>query len=214
VGPTIVKGCSESMKKMMLAGAVLLAFSATVYAQESRQEVSLSGFEVLAPQVYGNGVSPMTTTETTGFLASYRYMVTPRSALELNYTFAQDSIKYHTASTPLAVVHTRQQEISGAYVYTRNYGNYNPFVEVGVGGIIFTPIRDGGTYEFDSKQNTNIGALFGGGLAYEISPSFDIRAAYRAFLLKAPDFGLDDRGLKSNRYFVISEPTLGIAYHF
>jgi outer membrane immunogenic protein len=199
------------MKKMMVIGALLLG-SAVGYAQESRQDISLSGFGLIAPDVRGNGVNPMTTTITTGFLGSYRYMVTPRSALELNYGFAQNSDKYFTSSIKNGEVHARQQEITGAYVYTLNFKRYNPFGEVGVGGMIFTPILDNGTHQLDAKQNTNIGALFGAGLAYEISPSFDIRMEYRAFLLKAPDFGKSE--FKSNRYYVISEPTVGIAYHF
>jgi outer membrane immunogenic protein len=200
------------MKKMMLIGALLLSSAAVVNAQESRQDISMSGFAPLAPEVRGNGVNPATTTITTGVLASYRYMVTPRSALELNYGFAQNSIKYITSSIKNGEVHTRQQEISGAYVFTLNFKRFNPFAQVGVGGMIFTPIRDNGTHQLDAKQNTNIGGLFGGGVAYEISPSFDVRAEYRGFLLKAPDFGLSE--FKSNRYEVISMPTIGIAYHF
>ena len=72
------EGIFPSMKKMMVIGALLLC-SAVGYAQESRQDVSLSGFAPLAPDVRGNGVNPMHTTITTGFLGSYRYMVTPRS---------------------------------------------------------------------------------------------------------------------------------------
>jgi outer membrane immunogenic protein len=199
------------MKKMMLIGALLLS-STVGYAQESRQDVSISAMVPFAPDVHGNGVNPLTTTLTTGIVASYRYMVTPRSALELNYGFAQNSMKYITSSIANGEVHARAQEITGAYVYTRNYGRYNPFLEGGVGGIIFTPIKDNGTHQLDTKQNTNIGALFGGGVAYEISPSFDIRAQYRGMLLKAPDFGKTE--FKSNRYYVISMPTIGIAYHF
>ena len=74
------------------------------------------------------------------------------------------------------------------------------------------PLLDAGTNQFDAKQNTNIGGLFGAGLAYEISPSFDIRAEYRGFLVKTPDFGLDT--FKTNRYEVVSTPSIGIAYHF
>lgn len=196
---------------MMLIGALLLG-SAVGYAQESRQDISLSGFAPLAPNVQGNGVNPMQTTITTGVLASYRYMVTPRSALELNYGFAQNSIKYFTSSIHNGQIHTRQQELSGAYVYTQNYKRFNPFAQVGVGAMIFTPILDNGTHQLDARQNTNIGALFGGGVAYELSPSFDIRAEYRGFLLKAPDFGKSE--FKSNRYYVINMPTIGIAYHF
>jgi outer membrane immunogenic protein len=199
------------MKKMMVIGALLLG-SAVGYAQESRQDVSLSGFSLVAPDVRGNGVNPLTTTITTGFLGSYRYMVTPRSALEVNYGFAQNSDKYLTSAIVNGRIHARQQEITGAYVYTLNFKRFNPFGEIGVGGLIFTPILDNGTTRLDAKQNTNIGGLFGGGLAYELSPSFDIRAEYRGFLLKAPDFG--ETPFKSNRYYVISMPAIGFAYHF
>lgn len=200
------------MKKMMLVAALLMLGSAVGYAQESRQDISISGFAPLAPDVRGNGVNPASTTITTGILTSYRYMVTPRSALELNYSFSQNSIKYTTSAIKFGTVHAREQEITGAYVYTLNFKRYNPFAEVGVGGMIFTPILDNGTQRLDFRQNTNIGGLFGAGLAYELSPSFDIRAQYRGFLLKAPDFG--DTSFKSNRYEVISMPAIGIAYHF
>jgi opacity protein-like surface antigen len=200
------------MKKMMLLGAVFACAAAVGHAQESRQDVSASFIGVYAPDVYGGVVHPFHTTNTGGFLGSYRYMVTPRSALELNYSFAQNSYKYNSVSFPQGEVHARQQELTGAYVYSRSYHNYNPFVEVGVGGMIFTPILDNGTHQLDAKQNTNIGALFGGGLAYEISPSFDIRMGYRGFLMKAPDFG--EAGFKTNRYYVLMTPSVGVAYHF
>jgi opacity protein-like surface antigen len=199
------------MKKMMLLGALLLGVAAAGNAQESRQDVSLSATEVIAPDVNGLGVFPMHTTMTTGALLSYRYMLTPRSALELNYNWAQNTIRYKNSSYP-GYVHARQEEISGAYVYSRTYGRYNPFAEAGIGGMIFTPIKDNGTSDLDTKQNTNVGALFGAGLAYEISPSFDIRVEYRGFALKAPDFGVSN--FKTNRYFVTSSPSIGIAYHF
>src|ERR1700761_1516576 len=199
------------MKKMMLLGALLLGFVAAGHAQESRQDASISFIGVTAPDVNGLGVFPMHSTNTGGALASYRYMLTPRSALELNYSFAQNTIYYNNISFG-GHVHSRQQELSGAYVYSRTYGRYNPFAEAGFGGMIFTPIIDNGTSDKDIKQNTNIGGLFGAGLAYEISPSFDIRAEYRGFLLKAPDFGV--ASFKTNRYYVQSMPAIVIAYHF
>jgi opacity protein-like surface antigen len=200
------------MKKMMLLGTLLVCTAAVGHAQESRQDASISFIGVYAPQVYGPAVHPMTTTTTGGFLGSYRYMLTPRSALEANYTFAQDSIKYDTISFPAGEVNTRMQELSFAYVYSRTYKRYNPFLEGGVGAVIFTPILDNGTHQFDVKQTSSIGGLFGGGLAYELNPSFDIRIGYRGFLMKAPDFGL--AGFKTDRYYVLMTPSLGVAYHF
>jgi len=199
------------MKKTMLLGALLLA-AAAGYAQESRQDASISAMGVFAPQVNGNAVQ-LNMTNTLGFLGSYRYMLTPRSALELNYSFAQYSSKYRTSFLPNGRIHTRQQEITGAYVFNfRSIKSFNPFLEAGVGGLIFTPVRDEGTNQLDAKQNTNVGALFGGGVAYELSPSWDIRAEYRGFVVKAPDFGYTT--FKTNRYMLISLPAIGVAYHF
>jgi len=197
------------MKKMILFGALMLS-AAAGYAQESRQDVSISGFYLDGPQVNGNAVI-MNPTTTAGVLASYRFLLTPRSALEANYGFAQYT-NYYTCCgnyTPNPI-HTRQQEMSVAYVFGMSFKNYNPFVEAGVGALMFTPILDG-TYTLDSKQSTNPGALFGGGVAYELSPSFDIRLQYRGFLVKAPSF---TDNFKTSRYEVVSMPALGIAYHF
>jgi len=80
--------------------------------------------------------------------------------------------------------------------------------------IACSPSKDAGTSDLDAKQNTNIGALFGGGVAYELSPSFDIRVEYRGFLVKTPTFSLPGNVFNTNRYEVISTPALGIAYHF
>jgi len=199
------------MKKTMLLGALMLLASVG-FAQESRQDASVSAIGVFAQQVNGNAVQ-YNASATVGFLGSYRYMLTPRSALEMNYSFSQYSTAYSTSFLPNVRIHTRQQEISAAYVYNfRSYRNFNPFLEGGAAAMLFTPLRDFGTTNFDTKQNTNIGALFGGGVAYELSPSWDIRAEYRGIVVKTPDFGLTN--FKTNRWMLLSVPALGVAYHF
>ncbi|MDE1177719.1 MAG: outer membrane beta-barrel protein [Edaphobacter sp.] len=200
------------MKKTMLLGALLLATASAGFAQESRQDASISAMGVFSPQVNGNAVQ-VNASGTLGILASYRYMLTPRSALELNYSFSQYSTRYSTSFLPDVRIHTRQQEVTGAYVFNfRNYRNFYPFAEVGVGALIFTPIRDYATTNLDTKNTTTIGGLFGGGVAYELSPSWDIRAEYRGFVGKTPNFGLDN--FKTNRWQVFSMPVVGVAYHF
>ncbi len=198
------------MKKMMLVGALLLS-GVAAFGQESRQDVSFSATGLFAPAVYGNAVQEYTT-KTVGILASYRYMLTPHSALEANYDFGQYSTRFVTSSLPNVRVHTRAQEFSAAYVYSLNFHNFNPFVEAGPGAMFFSPIQDYGSTQFDTKRTTGIGGVFGAGVAYELSPSFDIRAEYRGFLTKAPNFGIDN--FKTNRYEVLSSPAIGIAYHF
>ena len=197
----------------MLLCALALASVVTAFGQESRQDVSVSVVGLISPNVTGNGVH-LSTTHTIGFLGSYRYLLTPRSGVEANYGFLQNSNKYVTSFTPDGRIHTRQQELSVAYVYNLTFKKINPFAEAGVGALLFTPIKDFGTTNLDAKSNTNIGALFGAGIAYELSPSFDIRAEYRGFVAKAPDFNVANSDFKTNRYEVISTPSIGVAYHF
>lgn len=199
------------MKKMMCVG-VLMVSAAAGLAQESRQDASISATGNFTPYVNGTGGNKQSSTNSVGFLGSYRYMLTPRSALEGNYSFTQYNTTFVTNFLPNVQVRTRQQEISAAFVYSFNFRNFNPFVEVGPAALLFSPIHDYSTTTLDTKRTTGIGALFGAGVAYELSPSFDIRAQYRGFAVKAPDFG--NTQYQTNRYEVISVPTIGVAYHF
>ena len=200
------------MKKMIVLGA-LLASAAAGFAQESRQDASVSVTGSFAPLVNGTGGIKQSMTTAIGFLGSYRYMLTPRSALEANYSFAQNDQKFQVNFLPNFRVHTRQQEVSLAYVYSLNFHNFSPFAEAGPAAVLFSPLHDFSSTTLDTKRTTDIGGLFGAGVAYELSPSFDIRAQYRGLLVKVPDFGLPNT-LSTRRYEVISMPTVGVAYHF
>jgi outer membrane immunogenic protein len=199
------------MKRMMLSCALML-LAARGYAQESRQDISFSGTGIMGPTIHGAANVQQSQTKALGLLMSYRYMVTPRSALELNYSFEQNNQKYFTSFIRNARVHSRMQELSAAYVYTRTYRRYNPFVEAGIGGLVFTPVLDNQTNLLGTKSTKGLAGLFGGGLAYELSPSFDVRVEYRGLITKAPSFGKAE--FSTNRYEVISMPTVGVAYHF
>lgn len=203
------------MKKMILLGALMTLCTAAVgNAQESRQDASVSATGVFAPAVYGLDIHPLTTTTTGGFLASYRYLLTPRSGVEANYTYSENSLKFNAIAEPNTRVHTREQEVSFAYVYQRTYKRFNPFAEGGIGAVFFTPILDYGSTSLSFKQSLQIGGLFGAGVAYELSPSFDIRVEYRGFMMRAPTMGNPDGLTQTNRYYILMNPALGFAYHF
>jgi outer membrane immunogenic protein len=202
------------MKKSLFFLFLLPLLAATCFAQESRQDVSLSESVLWEPFAAGNTVQLNSTKGIYGALVSYRYMLTPHGALELNYGYNQNVQKYLIPTNPNVRIHDRFQEISGAYVYSFNFRNWNPFVEAGIAGLMFSPIIDSKTNDLDARRNTNIGGLYGAGIAYEISPSFDIRAEYRGLIVKTPTFNFPGNDLRTNVYFNINNPTIGIAYHF
>jgi len=201
------------MKKIAIIAFLLAVGVAAGRAQESRQDISISGTGLIEPFIAASTDVQVHSSPAYGVLASYRFMLTPSSAVEANYGITyQNSIKYLVSSTNTYKILTRTQEISGAYVRSFNFHKFNPFLEAGPGALIFLPIRNSGTTTLDSKQQTSVGALYGAGFAYEISPSFDIRGEYRGFVTKVPTFGVSSFG--TNKYYNIYNPTLGVAYHF
>jgi opacity protein-like surface antigen len=201
------------MKKIALIAILLAVSVAAGRAQESRQDISLSGTGLIEPFMASSTDVQVSANRAFGGLVSYRFMLTPTSAIEANYSMTyENSIHYVISNTNHYLVNTRTQEISGAFVKSFVFKNLNPFVEAGPGAFIFLPIRNSGTTSLDVKQQTEVGGLYGAGFAYEISPSFDIRAEYRGWVTKVPTFG--DSQLTTNRWYNISNPVIGVAYHF
>lgn len=200
------------MKKIVFVVFLLVASVAAGSAQESRQDISLSGTALIEPFIASSTDVQVHASPAYGALLSYRFMLTPSSAIEANYGITyQNSITYYTNPLHIPVL-TRTQEISAAYVRYFIFRKFNPFVEAGPGGMIFLPIRNSGTKSLDVKQETSVGGIYGAGIAYEISPSFDIRAEYRGFVTRVPSFG--DTLLHTNKWYNIYMPTVGVAYHF
>ena len=200
------------MKKIASVVFLLAVCVAAGRAQESRQDISISGTGLIEPFIASSTDVQVHSTTGYGALASYRFMLTPSSALEANYGITyQNQIHYYANPNNYNVL-TRNQEISAAYVRTFNFRKFNPFLEAGPGAMIFLPIRNSGTTTLDVKQATGVGGMYGAGVAYEISPSFDIRAEYRGFVTKVPTFGVSQ--FTTNKWYNIYVPTLGLAYHF
>jgi outer membrane immunogenic protein len=209
----------DRMKKIALIAFLLAMCVAAGRAQESRQDISVSGTVIIEPFVASSTDVQVHSNAAYGGLLSYRFMLTPNSALEANYGITyQNTMRYISGNTNTVKVLVRTQEISGAYVRSFTFRKFNPFVEAGPGALIFLPIRNSGTTSLDVKQQTSVGGLYGAGIAYEISPSFDIRAEFRGFVTKVPNFGqgssTNQVNLSTNKWYNIYYPAIGVAYHF
>jgi opacity protein-like surface antigen len=200
------------MKKIALIAFLLAVCVAAGRAQESRQDISISGTGLVEPFIASSTDVQVHSNTSFGVLASYRFMLTPSSALEGNYGITyQNKIHYYVNPVNYQVL-TRTQEMSAAYVRTFTYRKFNPFLEAGPAAFIFMPIWNSGTQSLDVKQQTSIGAIYGGGIAYEISPSFDIRAEFRGMVTKVPTFNYTL--FTTNKWYNIYNPAIGVAYHF
>jgi opacity protein-like surface antigen len=205
------------MKKIALLAMLLAVCVAAGRAQESRQDISISGTGLIEPYIGSSTDVYVHSNYALGALASYRFMLSPSSAVEANFgSTYQNKINFYTNPVHYQVL-TRTMEMSAAYVRTFTFRKWNPFVEAGPAGIIFVPIRNSGTTTHDVKQQTEIGGMYGAGVAYEISPSFDIRAEYRGLVTKVPTFGMagpTTPSFATNKWWNMNVPTIGVAYHF
>lgn len=201
------------MKKIAVIAFLLAVSVAAGHAQESRQDISISGMALIPPFIGSQTDVQVNAQREIGALASYRFMLTPTFAVEGNYGMTYQAKMFYTVSnTNYVQVNNRTTEASGAIVRSFVYKNFNPFVEAGGGAFIVLPVRDAETTSIDVKQQTELGAIYGVGIAYEVSPSYDIRAEYRGMVMKVPTFNFDL--LKTNKWYNIYAPTIGVAYHF
>src|SRR5580700_12145383 len=100
------------MKKIALIAFLLAVCVAVGRAQESRQDISLSGFALIEPFMASSTTVQVNSTPAYGALVSYRFMLTPSSALEANYGITyQNSIGYFVNPNHYKVL-TRTEEIS------------------------------------------------------------------------------------------------------
>ncbi len=178
-----------------LLGALLL-FASAAMAQESewrgRNEVSVQGTGFFTKDSQGNGLTQHST-NTGGFLVSYRYHFYRWLAADASYGYARNTQQKFTPGGALDV-QANVHQTTGALVVNlpRRIFRLNPYLLAGAGALVFDPN--------------------GGGADFAVSKHLALRAEYRGFVYKRPDFGLV--GLNSNVTTHTAQPSAGLVFRF
>jgi opacity protein-like surface antigen len=196
---------------IMLAGfVILLALGAP--AQESRSEISLQGTGFFTRDTSGQGIS-RTTSNTGGFQVGYRYSINRWLAAEGNYGYDRNTQRYFGGfgeSGVQANVHA----VTGDLVVKLplRVGGISTYALAGGGGLIFDPTGNfGGSVPGVTTQGKGA-FLYGAGADYAFTRHLSLRAEYRGFVYKDPDFGL--RALNTDSWTHTAQPSAGIVFHF
>ncbi len=206
------------MKKLLFFLCLLPLLAQIGLAQDegARQDINLSFMGVIQPYVSSKSapVVKQNSTLGDGLYLGYRYLLTPNGAVEANYSYSHFTNKFVTSSES-ARVYTGLQEATVAYVRSFTFKRFNPFIEGGGGLLFFTPIGTK-TTSYDTEQTHELTVLFGGGIAYELSPSWDLRVQYRGQIFNSTNFGLKNApfDFSVGRRYIMSQPAIGFAYHF
>ena len=196
---------------IMLAGLVIL-FTLGAVAQESRSEISLQGTGFFTKDTNGQGIS-RTATDTGGFQVGYRYNINRWLAAEGDYGFDRNTQRYFGSfgeSRVQANVHAVTADlVVNLPLRIRRVSTY---ALAGGGGLIFDPTRNSGGFAPGATTQGRGAFLYGGGADYAFTRHLSLRAEYRGFVYKNPDFGL--AALHTDSWTHTAQPSAGIVLHF
>jgi len=190
---------------MALLGGALTVLPAL--AQEAgRSEVSVQAFGSFVKDTNQNGI-PQSATNSGGVLASYRFFFTNNHGVEVNYGYSLNTQSLGLAEGPLGVK-ANQHEVTAAYVYRHPLRQFTPFVEAGVGGLVFDPTDAPG-----ASTQTRAAFVYGGGVDFNITHRVFLRAEYRGLVYNSPTFDLM-AAAGTDRVTHRAEPSIGFGYRF
>jgi len=196
---------SKSSMARILVGVSLAALP--MMAQEAgRSEFSVQAFGSWVKNTTQDGVS-QDATNSGGVLANYRFFFTKSHGVEINYGYSLNTQNYGLASGPLGVK-ANQHEVTAAYVYRHSLKHFTPFVEAGVGGLVFHPTDASG-----ASTQARAAFVYGGGADFNITHHIFMRAEYRGLVYNSPTFDLAPAA-GTDRITHRAEPSVGFGYRF
>lgn len=190
---------------VVFVGGILAALPAL--SQEHSSEVSVQAFGSFVKSTTDNGIQ-QSATNSGGVLASYRYFFTPNHGVEVNYGYSLNTESYGLASGPLGVK-ANQHEVTAAYVYRHPWKGFTPFVEAGVGGLVFDPT--GGAVGASTQARAAF--VYGAGADFNLTKRVFLRAQYRGLVYNSPTFDLAP-AVGADRVTHRAEPSVGFGYRF
>lgn len=197
-----------------LAGALaLLAPMAIAQDEEAgRHEVIVQGTGFFTKDSTGNGISQHST-DTGGFLASYRFHFNRWLAADATYGYARNTL---LNSTPTGAfnVQSNIHQATGALVVTFPYtiARIKPYVLSGAGALVFDPTGNPGGFVFGTERQARAAFVYGGGAEVPIAHHVSLLLEYRGLIYKRPDFGV--AGLDSDAITHTAQPSAGLAFRF
>lgn len=202
--------CSALKRAFLGWVGMALLFSLSGVAQDVRSEVSAEGTGFFTKDSSGNGISNKVT-ESGGLQIGYRYNINHWFAAEADYGYARNT-QIYSGAIP-ARVQSNVHAISGVGVVNLpNVSRFEPFVLGGGGALVFDPTNNFAGSFSGATRETRGDFVYGAGVDYPLTHHMAIRAEYRGFVYKAPNFNL--ASLKTDSWTHSAQPSVGVVWRF
>jgi outer membrane immunogenic protein len=190
--------------------AVILAFASSAAAQEGRSQISLQGVGVIIKDSNASGLR-QEVTKSGGFLVGYSYQFHRWAGVEGNYGYTRNTQRYFGSAGETGI-RSNIHQITGAFVLHVPVETtaVKPYALAGTGALVFDPADEVRITTAD--QQTRATFLYGGGLNFHVARNVGIRAEYRGFIYKTPDF--KNPTLDLGKVTHLAQPSLGIFFRF
>jgi outer membrane immunogenic protein len=202
----------RTFMKLALGSAVGVAAlqSMTAIAQETRSEISVQGTGFFTKDSEGNGVQDHVT-KAGGFLIGYRYNINRWLAAEANYGYDRNTQTYFGSG--VGRVQSNVHQVTGeAVVKLPGFLRLQPYALAGGGALTFDPTGNAGGSFAGATWETKGAFVYGAGADYAFTKHLSLRAEYRGYVYKAPDFNL--ASLNTNAWTHTAQPSAGIVFRF
>ncbi len=196
------------------AVAAFFVFSATAMAQvEQHSQISLQGTALVTKDTNADS-SPLShqATKSGGLLVGYSYQFNSWAGAEGNYGYTQNTQNY-MASVGQSI-RSDFHEITGAFVahIPVKVRSVRPYALAGAGALVFNPTDDAKRMNSAIDRQTKAAFVYGGGVDFDITSNFGVRAEYRGLVYKVPDFQLD--ALNLDKVTHLAQPSVGFFFRF
>jgi len=198
---------------ILVGSMVLLLMSLAATAQENRSEISVQGTGFFTNSTSGNGTA-YSTTQTGGFLTTYRYHLNRWVSAEAAYGYDLNSQKFLLSSGAFRIQSGIHQATGSLVLNLPSHtgSRFNPYIIVGGGALMFEPT---GT-QFNTLSGASSQAkgvfVYGAGVNYAIRKRLALRVEYRGLVYGTPDFGFG--ALNTNSFTHTAVPSVGLTYRF
>ena len=200
------------MRRLLVIMGAVVALAVGSVAQESRSEISLQGTGFFTKDSNRPG-NLQRSTDTGGFTVGYRYHINRWLSAEGNYGYDRNTQQYFGSFVD-SRIQANAHSVTGdlAVNLPLPIKRMSTYVLAGGGGLVFDPTGNpGGTVPGASTQGRGA-FLYGAGADYVLTRHFSLRAEYRGFVYKSPDFGL--AALHTDRWTHTAQPSAGIVFRF
>ncbi len=198
---------------VLSAFALLFLLISSAFAQDFRSEISVQGTANL-PQNQDNLALPHEATKSGGFLLGYRFHLNRWLAVQGDYGLTRDTQKLINPFTGATDIKSNINFLTGEAVITApSSSRVRPYGLAGFGGLFFRPTNDLNSNFFGVGHNqTKPAFVYGGGVDFDLTRFVALRAEYRGYVYKIPDF--QNPGLATDNFTHMAVPSAGFVWRF